>query len=146
YPQTDLAFDRDCDQSTELAANVVSTIRHCTSDRAMPKPIAIDPVRASRAGHNFHEQWAARRSLQLIFPRDRLHAIAVEGISTTDPTDPGAEAEDIADLTLYYGHGDTFKSSERVETIQFKYRVGETPVSASYLKKTLQKFCTTILG
>lgn len=112
----------------------------------MPKPIAIDPVRASRAGHNFHEQWAARRSLQLIFPRDRLHAIAVEGISTTDPTDPGAEAEDIADLTLYYGHGDTFKSSERVETIQFKYRVGETPVSASYLKKTLQKFCTTILG
>jgi len=28
----------------------------------------IDTVRASRAGHTFHERWAARRALQLVFP------------------------------------------------------------------------------
>ena len=112
----------------------------------MHKAIPIDTVRASRAGHNFHEYWAARRALQLIFPRDGLYAMAVEGISTSDSATPGKQAEDIADLTLYFGHGDTFASSDRVETAQFKYKVGAGPETASYLKKTLGKFANSILG
>lgn len=41
----------------------------------------IDKVRVSRAGHTFHERWAARRALQLVFPKDDLFAIVVEGLS-----------------------------------------------------------------
>lgn len=41
---------------------------------------SIDTVRASRAGHTFHERWAARRALQLVFPKDNLFAIVVEGL------------------------------------------------------------------
>ncbi|WP_126879189.1 hypothetical protein [Paraburkholderia kururiensis] len=58
----------------------------------------IDNVRASRAGHTFHERWAARRALQLVFPNDDLFAIAVEGISPTETMSPGARAEEVADL------------------------------------------------
>lgn len=64
---------------------------------------SVDTVRSSRAGHTFHERWAARRALQLIFPKDGLFAIAVEGISSTETAAPGDEAEDVADLVLYYG-------------------------------------------
>ena len=40
----------------------------------------IDKVRASRAGHTFHERWTARRALQPVFPKDDLFAIAVDGV------------------------------------------------------------------
>lgn len=106
----------------------------------------IETVRASRAGHTFHERWAARRALQLIFPNDDLSAIAVEGISSTETARPGAEAEEVADLVLYYGRGDNFQTCERLETVQFKYKVREEAVTASYLKKTIEKFTDTILG
>lgn len=112
----------------------------------MQRVNSVSPVRASRAGHNFHEYWAARRALQLVFPRDRLHAIAVESISTSDPADPGPEAEDIADLCLYFGTGDTFATANAVQTIQFKYKVDHEPVTSSYLKKTVQKFAKAMLG
>lgn len=105
-----------------------------------------DTVRASRAGHTFHERWAARRALQLVFPNDDLFAIAVEGISSTETKSPGAQAEEVADLVLYYGSGDNFQTCARLETIQFKYKIREEAVTASYLKKTLKKFCDTILG
>lgn len=106
----------------------------------------IDTVRSSRAGHTFHERWTARKALQLIFPKDRLFAIAVEGISSTETASPGAEAEDVADLVLYYGKGDNFRSCERLETAQFKYKERDVPVSASYLKKTIEKFADSLLG
>lgn len=106
----------------------------------------IDTVRSSRAGHTFHERWAARRALQLIFPKDRLFAIAVEGLSSTETATPGDEAEDVADLVLYYGSGDNFSSCERLETLQFKYKVGDTPVTASYLTKTIEKFADSLVG
>ena len=105
-----------------------------------------DSVRSSRAGHTFHERWAARRALQLVFPEDDLFAIAVEGISTTETARPGAEAEEVADLVMYYGNGDNFTSCTRLETAQFKYKLSETEVTASYLKKTIEKFCDTIRG
>lgn len=106
----------------------------------------IDTVRASRAGHTFHERWAARRALQLVFPNDELFAIAVEGISSTETASPGVWAEDVADLVLYYGGGDNFKTCERLETIQFKYKHSGEPVTASYLKKTIEKFSSTVSG
>ncbi|WP_026107083.1 NACHT domain-containing protein [Dyella ginsengisoli] len=107
---------------------------------------SIDSVRASRAGHTFHERWAARRALQLVFPNDELFAIAVEGISSTETTSPGTWAEDVADLVLYYGRGDNFHTCERLETVQFKYKHRGEPVTASYLKKTIEKFSSTISG
>jgi hypothetical protein len=106
----------------------------------------IDTTRASRAGHTFHERWTARRALQLVFPNDNLFAIAVEGISSTETASPGARAEEVADLVLYYGRGDNFQTCERLETVQFKYKLREEAVTAAYLKKTIEKFSDTILG
>ena len=106
----------------------------------------IDTVRASRAGHTFHERWAARRALQLVFPNDDLFAIAVEGISSTETASPGARAEEVADLVLYYGSGDNFQTCDRLETVQFKYKLRKDAVTAAYLKKTIEKFSDTILG
>jgi len=106
----------------------------------------IDTVRASRAGHTFHERWAARRALQLVFPNDDLFAIAVEGISATETANPGARAEEVADLVLYYGRGDNFQTCERLETVQFKHKLRKAAVTAGYLKKTIEKFSDTILG
>ncbi len=106
----------------------------------------FDSTRASRAGHTFHERWAARRALQLVFPNDNLFAIAVEGISSTETASPGARAEEVADLVLYYGSGDNFQTCDRLETVQFKYKLREDAVTAAYLKKTVEKFSDTILG
>ncbi|MGM5053302.1 NACHT domain-containing protein [Rhizobium sp. 814_E9_N1_1] len=106
----------------------------------------IDAVRASRAGHTFHERWAARRALQLVFPNDSLFAIAVEGLSSTETATPGSAAEEVADLVLYYGNGDNFSNCDRLETVQFKYKVREEEVTSSYLQKTIRKFCETIVG
>jgi hypothetical protein len=69
----------------------------------------IDTVRPSRAGHTFHERWAARRALQLVFPKDNLFSIVVEGLSPNEEMKLGKEAEEIADLILFYGGGDTFE-------------------------------------
>jgi hypothetical protein len=106
----------------------------------------IDTVRASRAGHTFHERWAARRALQLVFPKDKLFAIAVEGLSSTETAKPGEKAEEVADLVLYYGRGDNFATSDRLETVQFKYKLRPDEVTASFLRKTIEKFCATIVG
>ncbi len=82
----------------------------------------------------------------MVFPNDGLSAIAVEGISSTETAIPGAQAEEVADLVLYYGHGDNFQTCERLETVQFKYKLREEAVTAAYLKKTIEKFADTILG
>lgn len=105
---------------------------------------SIDTVRASRAGHTFHERWAARRALQLVFPKDNLFAIVVEGLSSNESLKIGQEAEDIADLTLFYGDGDTFDTCTSQQILQFKYKVAAEPVTSSYLKKTIEKFAATL--
>ncbi|WP_369743042.1 hypothetical protein AB8S08_00565 [Pseudidiomarina sp. PP-1MA] len=104
----------------------------------------VDNVRVSRAGHTFHERWTARRALQLVIPQDDLFAIVIEGLSPRERIDFGQEAADIADLTLFYGHGDTFESCRIQEIIQFKYKANREPVTSSYLKKTLKKFAATL--
>ncbi|UUV08257.1 hypothetical protein [Ruegeria sp. YS9] len=104
----------------------------------------IDTVRVSRAGHTFHERWAARRALQLVFPKDDLFAIVVEGLSPTESLNLGSEAEDIADLILYYGGGDNFETCSSQQILQFKYKEAAEPVTSSYLKKTIKKFSATL--
>jgi hypothetical protein len=111
-----------------------------------PTAQTVDSVRASRGGHTFHERWAARRALQLVFPQDRLKAIAVEGLSTSETAEPGAAAGEVADLVLYYGDGESFATSEVVQTAQFKYRTTPGEVTASYLRKTIEKFADSIVG
>ncbi|HDZ07499.1 hypothetical protein [Pseudohongiella sp.] len=105
---------------------------------------SIDKVRVSRAGHTFHERWAARRALQLVFPKDSLFAIVVEGLSPNERLNLGQEAEDIADLTLFYGNGDTFETCTAQQILQFKYKEAVNPVTSSYLKKTIKKFSATL--
>lgn len=104
----------------------------------------IDKVRVSRAGHTFHERWASRRALQLVFPKDNLFAIIVEGLSPNESLKLGQKAEDVADLTLFYGSGDTFATCTAQQTLQFKYKEAKKPVTSSYLKKTIQKFAATL--
>nr|WP_314260723.1 NACHT domain-containing protein [uncultured Devosia sp.] len=84
--------------------------------------------------------------LQLVFPNDGLFAVAVEGISPTETAKLGSGAEEVADLVLYYGGGENFQTCDRLETVQFKYKERQETVTASYLKKTLEKFCDTIVG
>ncbi|MBL5864355.1 hypothetical protein JBO49_27530 [Serratia fonticola] len=105
---------------------------------------SVDKVRVSRAGHTFHERWAARRALQLVFPKDNLFAIVIEGLSPNENLKLGKEAEDIADLVLYYGNGDTFETCTAQQILQFKYKEASEPVTSSYLKKTIKKFAATL--
>ena len=102
----------------------------------------VDNVRASRDGHEFHEAWTARKSMQLLWPDSALEAIAVEGLSPTDQTRSSAQTVEIADITLYYDGEPSFMSSSRTSIVQFKYSVAreDKGFRASDAKKTIQKF------
>lgn len=108
--------------------------------------VSIDKAKSSRTGHTFHDRWAARRAIQLVFPEDDLHAIAVEGLSTRETADLSAEAGDVADLTLFFGQGDNFTTCDQQEVLQFKYKVDSQDVTASYLKGTIKKFAASLVG
>ncbi|HEY4275989.1 MAG TPA: hypothetical protein VGM68_10925 [Rhizomicrobium sp.] len=99
----------------------------------------VDKPRASKEGNRYHEAWLARRSLELIFPRDGLIAIAVEGLH--DETGLSQEAIEIADATFYYG-GTKFASAKRIQIEQFKYSISKetAPFRATDAAKTLKKF------
>jgi len=70
-----------------------------------------------------------------VFPKDNLFAIVIEGLSPNEDLKLGKEAEDIADLVLYYGNGDTFETCTAQQILQFKYKEASEPVTSSYLKK-----------
>lgn len=101
----------------------------------------IDPVRASRDGHQFHEAWAARSALALLPPDTNLVAIAMEGFSREDDGAHSQTATEVADLVRYYG-GRTVAEADRIEVVQFKYSIAsaEIPVRASDLRATVAKF------
>src|SRR5258708_30417143 len=84
---------------------------------------AIDKVRASRDGHEFHEAWAARRALRLVMPTDVLVGMAVEGLAPVDQTKASSETVEIADLVLYYGRAPTFNQAKSVVIVQAKYSI-----------------------
>ncbi|AUN29474.1 hypothetical protein [Niveispirillum cyanobacteriorum] len=103
---------------------------------------AIDKVRASRDGHQYHEAWLARRALALLLPRDELCGIAVEGLSVEDQMSASQATIEIADATFYYGSVPNFRDATRIEIAQFKYSIAKrtTNFLASDAAKTLEKF------
>jgi hypothetical protein len=112
------------------------------------KRFGIDPIGASKDGHQFHEAWLARRSLELIYSRDGLCGITVEGLSKDIEDGAPTEAIEIADATFYYGKQPTFAKANRIDVTQFKYSVArdQTPMRFSDAKKTIKKFATADAG
>ena len=106
---------------------------------------SVDPVRASRDGHEYHEAWTARNAMQLLQPDNDLTAIAVEGLSPIDLARSSAETVQIADITLYYGSRPTFEHASQTSIAQFKYSVSsiDKDFRAYHAKKTIQKFANT---
>lgn len=111
---------------------------------ASATPIAIDKVRASKAGHAYHEAWAARTALELLLPSTNLTAITLEGFDERDEQELGTGAVEIADLVRYHG-GTNVARSHRVTIVQFKYSIAsaDTAVRAADLALTLTKFAST---
>lgn len=115
-----------------------------SDDDAGKAPIAIDKVRASKAGHAFHEAWAARTALELLLPSTDLTAITLEGFDEQDEQSLGIGAIEIADLVQYHGATDVARA-HRVTVVQFKYSIAsaDKAVRAADLASTLAKFATT---
>lgn len=115
-----------------------------SADDADTAPIAIDNVRASKAGHAFHEAWAARTALELLPPSTDLTAITLEGFDEKDEQSLGTGAVEIADLVRYHGATDV-ASAHKVTVVQFKYSIASvaTAVRAADVASTLSKFAVT---
>ncbi len=107
-------------------------------------PVEIDKLRASKAGHAFHEAWAARSALELLPPLTDLTAITLEGFDERDEENLGAGSVEIADLVRYHG-GTNVAKSHRVTIVQFKYSIAnaDTAVRAANVASTLAKFAVT---
>lgn len=115
---------------------------------------AIDAVRASRDGHEFHEAWVARKCLGLLLPGSELVGIAVEGFANEDQRGVSNEGNEIADAVLYFGGRANLQHAKRVVVVQVKYSKAaeHKPFRAADAKKTIGKFartyraCKTSLG
>lgn len=109
---------------------------------AKKKAKPINKTRASRDGHEFHEAWAARKALQLVFPPDDLVGIAVEGPAPEDEKVAAAASIEVADLVLFYGKRPSFDYARKVAVLQFKYSIRKKrkPVRVSDVKDTIKKF------
>lgn len=106
-------------------------------------------ILASKDGHDYHEAWAARRALELLLPKDGLCAIAIEGLSPKENGDAlPDEADEIADVALYFGKDASFEACDRLEILQMKYSVtrSDKPFVASDAKETLEKFAAADAG
>lgn len=146
-----------------------ATRRTVTPRKAMPKPKAspkpkrkanprtrpaVDTVRASRDGHEFHEAWIARKCLGLLLPGAELIGIAVEGFANEDQRGVSKEGNEIADAVLYFGGQANLQHARRMVVVQVKYSKAAEykPFRAADAKKTIDKFartyraCKTLLG
>lgn len=105
----------------------------------------FDSVRASRDGHEFHEAWVARKCLGLLFPKDDLVGVAIEGFAGDDEDKVPREANEIADAVLYFGKRASFEQARSIVVVQVKYsKAAELkPFRAADAKKTLGKFART---
>lgn len=114
--------------------------------KAKPRTrLVVEPVRASRDGHEFHEAWVARKCLGLLLPQDELVGIAVEGFANEDQPGVSNEGNEIADAVLYFGRSANLQHAKRVVVVQVKYsKAAELkPFRAADAKKTIDKFART---
>lgn len=146
-----------------------TTRRTLTPREAVPKPKtspkdksraaprtrpAVDTVRASRDGHEFHEAWVARKCLGLLLPGAELVGIAVEGFANEDQRGVSNEGNEIADAVMYFGGRANLQHAKRAVVVQVKYSKAaeHKPFRAADAKKTIGKFartyraCKTLLG
>lgn len=93
-----------------------------------------DLVGYSRAGDVFHYRWAARRSLQLIYPNTLLESITVEGSQEVEKA-----GELVIDVTENYLPDD---QKQKVKYYQLKHTTvqGDIPFVLSDLKTTFEGF------
>uniref|UniRef100_UPI003340B84F hypothetical protein n=1 Tax=Diaphorobacter ruginosibacter TaxID=1715720 RepID=UPI003340B84F len=77
-------------------------------------------ARASNAGDDFHELWAARHAIRLLSGEDDLQAITLEGVAAEDETGAPNGTWDAVDCALYFG-SENCEQATRVVIEQFKY-------------------------
>src|SRR5258706_14912625 len=85
-------------------------------------PIEIDKVRASKAGHAFHEAWAASTALELLPPSNDLAAITLEGFDERDEHRLGTGALETGDLVRYHRATDVPRA-HRATVLQLKHSI-----------------------
>ncbi len=100
---------------------------------------AIDTLRPSRDGDQFHYLWAARQSLRLLEPGTRLVALYVESVSEHDTA--VGDGDEVIDLAEYWGSTD-LADADKVVYRQLKHstRNADDPWTISWLAKTLIGF------
>lgn len=77
-------------------------------------------ARASNAGDDFHELWAARHAIRLLSGEDDLQAITLEGVAAEDETGAPNGTWDAVDCALYFG-SENCEQATRVVIEQLKY-------------------------
>lgn len=103
---------------------------------------AVDLVRASRDGDQFHYVWAARQCLGLLTAQGGLEAVTIEGASTAEAPDEDIDAgEELIDVGLYYS-SERLNEASAIRYVQLKHSTAQTgePWTASGLKRTLGGF------
>ena len=75
--------------------------------------IQNDPIRDSRTGDEFHYRWAARRCLNMIYPKSKVVKLFIEG--SDEPNSPG---ELVIDVSEYLGEKDNI---QKIKYYQLKH-------------------------
>ncbi|MGH2308074.1 hypothetical protein ACRCD8_09900 [Aliarcobacter sp. ERUVET-8] len=83
-----------------------------------------DKVRFSRAGHDFHLIWTARRTLQLLNSKSDLVAVAIEGISKEE--EYTNEKSLLSIDTAEYYTSENVKQASKIKYYQLKYSTKES--------------------
>jgi hypothetical protein len=103
----------------------------------------IEKVRASRAGHAYHEAWAAHTALELLPPSTNLAAITLEGFDKRDAELGNRRSRDCRSCPVPRRQG---RCPGLIATVvQFEYSIAsaEKAVRAADLASTLAKFAVT---
>ena len=150
-------------QQATTTRKAAASSKAAAKSKAPPKPRekakpparqSLEPVRASRDGHEFHEAWVARKCLGLLLPGADLVGIAVEGFANEDQRGVSNAGNEIADAVLYFGGRANLRHAKRVVVVQVKYSKAaeHKPIRAADAKKTIDKFasayrdCQQLLG
>lgn len=77
-------------------------------------------ARASNAGDDFHELWAARHAIRLLSGEQYLQAITLEGVAAEDEAEAPNGTWDAVDCALYFG-SERCEQATRIVIEQLKY-------------------------